>query len=77
MVSLRICGGSEEGDYYENLVDKITEQSVSSSRIREGRGGDGDNKRDQRSVKTFAYSVPGQYQIWRVTISSVFVGHRH
>lgn len=25
--------GSEEGDYYENLVDKITEQSVSSSRI--------------------------------------------
>ena len=38
--------GSEEGDYYENLVDKITEQSVSSSRI-EGRGGDGDNKRDQ------------------------------
>lgn len=26
--------GSEEGDYYENLVDKITEQSVSSSRIK-------------------------------------------
>lgn len=25
--------GSEEGDYYENLVDKITEQSVSLSRI--------------------------------------------
>ena len=25
--------GSEEGDYYKNLVDKITEQSVSSSRI--------------------------------------------
>lgn len=32
MVSLRICV-SEEGDYYNNLVDKITEQSVSSSRI--------------------------------------------
>ena len=36
--------GSEEGDYYENLVDKITEQSVSSSKDREGRGGDGNNK---------------------------------
>ena len=59
--------GSEEGDYYKNLVDKITEQSASSSicagghsgtagravwaRRRRcgcgGRGGDGDNKRDQ------------------------------